>query len=174
MPQIDPRLLRPKRLPLQEYQGKLTAQFRREHNIPKSAIKVWYDPNSKMYIHENKSSHRPRPDNFDDIELIIKSDLPIPHNRRDDRRPAYENNFTTYKYPIHKKTNPDYRLLCAFDKMKVGDYMQSNSREVYEYIYSKAQQYAQSLRINKRYPIPMRFKCVYDSVLNIGRMWRIE
>lgn len=141
--------------------------------VPRNARSVAWSETHQKWVYDPPTSKRPMPENFPSLEFPIGKDLPIPHTRRSDIRPEHNNNFKTYNYPVHNPNSSTYKLYSALDKLKVGEYISMQGRDVYEYAYAMSQQYAHSLRINKKYPIPMRIKCIYDASTNTGRIFRV-
>ena len=126
-------------------------------------------------VHDTITGRQPQPEGFGTISYTISTDKPIPMGRRRDERSVNPNsNLKTYNYPRHDPNKPTYNLYCALDQMKVGHSIDISGRENYKYAYYMACSYSGAMRTNKKYPIPMRFRGMFNPSTQVGTIWRIE
>lgn len=113
---------------------------------------------------------------FEDVQYTIKNDIPVPVVRRNQIPPDFSQNYRNqnYVFPIHKKETKTYNLLCTLDKMKVGEHIEIKGKDYFTFANSTSALYAIRIRSDKKADMKLRFRGAYDSVLNIGRIWRIS
>lgn len=110
---------------------------------------------------------------FESLTYIIKSDMPIPFSRRDQRQHPYPAQTSEINYPVHRSGTRTYNLFSILDKMQIKDYIEIPSFDHYTYAMVMGQAYAAKLRNLRKDPVQMYLRAEWHKQQQIGRLWRI-
>lgn len=113
------------------------------------------------------------PPNFSSLTFEIKSGMPIPLVRRNQRHECFLPQQGVIRYPIHNPKSKTYNLFTTLDKMAIGNHIEIKGFNDYAYAMTVGQAYACKLRGFKNDPVQMYLRGEWCKQQQIGRIWRM-